>query len=81
MNWNQLNQLHALADGWGIFDNSDHGIRIERYGDRFDSDVAAQVYVAARAINGDQLARLAWLELAWHHAVIDAAEIERENHD
>jgi len=75
MNWNQKDQTEALAEGWGIFDNSDHGMRIERHDamGRFDSDAAAQAFVAVRAMAGDTLARSAWQELAWHHAVMDAA--------
>ncbi len=73
--WTSVNQRQALDDGWGIFDNSDHGLRIERHDmlARFDSDAAAQAYVAVRAMEGDVLCKQAWLELAAHHAVIDAA--------
>jgi hypothetical protein len=76
MNWNMEMQARALADGWGIFDNSDHGLRIERHDDaqRFDCDAAAQAYVAVRALRGDKLAQTAWQELAYAHAVLDAAE-------
>jgi hypothetical protein len=73
--WTHLDQAQALADGWGLFDNSDHGPRIERNDGmaRFDCDAAAQAYVAVRAMRGDKLARAAWEELAHQHAVIDAA--------
>lgn len=73
--WTHDDQQCALADGWGIFENSDHGHRIERHDDagRFDCDAAAQAYVAIRALERDQLAKKAWEELAWHHAVMDAA--------
>ena len=75
MDWTQKDQNEALAEGWGIFDNSDHGMRIERNDatGRFDCDAAAQAFVAVRAMEGDTLARSAWRELAWHHAVLDAA--------
>lgn len=74
--WNADMQARALADGWGIFDNSEHGLRIERRDEinRFDDDAAAQAYVAVRAMRGDPLARHAWTELAYYHAVLDAAE-------
>jgi antirestriction protein ArdC len=41
--WRGEDQGAALAEGWGIFDNSHHGQRIERYdaAKRFDSDAAA----------------------------------------
>jgi hypothetical protein len=76
MRWTWQDQRAAINDGWGIFDNSDHGLRIERIDDRarFDCDAAAQAYVAVRAMRGDRLARLAWEEIAHHHAVMDAAE-------
>jgi len=76
MNWTMKDQNEALAEGWGVFDNSDHGMRIERHDDlgRFDSDAAAQAFVAIRAMEGNTLARSAWRELAWHHAVMDAAQ-------
>lgn len=76
MRWSVKDQGNALADGWGLFENSDHGMRIERNDAtaRFDCDAAAQAYVAVRAIRDDKLARQAWEELAWHHAVMDAAE-------
>lgn len=76
--WTGDKQRRALADGWGIFDNTDHGLRIERNDSmaRFDSDAAAQAYVAVRAIKGDALAVAAMTELAWLHAVLDAADQE-----
>lgn len=73
-NWKMDDQNEALSEGWGVFDNSDHGLRIERHGERFDSDAAAQAFVAIRAIDGDELARLAWEHLAWSQAVMDAAK-------
>jgi hypothetical protein len=74
--WTQADQNAALAAGWGIFDNSDHGMRIERHDElgRFDCDSAAIAFVAVRAMHGDRLARKAWNELAYHHAVLDAAQ-------
>jgi hypothetical protein len=74
LDWSNHDQEQALADGWGIFDNSDHGLRIERNDStaRFDCDAAAQAYVAGRALHGDKLARHAWEELAHSHAVSDA---------
>jgi len=83
MNWTTDDQNHALAEGWGIFDNSDHGMRIERHDalQRFDCDAAAQAFVAVRAILGDKLAQLAWDELAWHHAVMDAAHPENDRQE
>jgi hypothetical protein len=76
--WTNEQQNLALADGWGVFDNSDHGLRIERHdaAQRFDCDAAAQAYVSVRAMNGDRLAKSAWREIAWHHAVLDAADDE-----
>jgi hypothetical protein len=75
MTWTDEQQTAALKDGWGIFDNADYGLRIERYDDagRFDCDIAAQAYVAVRAVRENGLARHAWMFLAWHHAVWDAA--------
>ncbi len=67
-------QEKALSEGWGVFDNSDYGMRIERHGDRFDSDAAAIAYVAQRAVAGGALERRAIEDLAWHHAVKDAAD-------
>lgn len=84
--WTYEKQTRALADGWGVFENSDNGLRIERYerydcAGRFDCDAAAQAYVAVRAMNGDALAVSAWREIAWHHAVLDAADDEQEGQD
>ena len=74
----QFNQDQALAEGWGIFDNSDYGLRIERNDSmkRFDCDAAAQAFVAVMAIEGNALAQAAWRELAHQYAVLDAAEQE-----
>lgn len=74
--WSMAQQERALADGWGVFENSDHGHRIERHDEtgRFDCDAAAQAYVAMRALHGDVLCRHAWEALAFFHAVSDAAE-------
>jgi hypothetical protein len=73
--WSRYQQRRAMNDGWGIFDNSDHGMRIERNDDmgRFETDNAAQAYVAMRAIGGNVLAIAAWEELAHYHAVSDIA--------
>lgn len=56
--WTNEDQSEALLDGWGVFNNSDHGMRIERYDEaaRFASDAAAQAYVAWRSMNDDPLA-------------------------
>lgn len=78
MNWTHEDQTAALAEGWGIFDSSDYGYRIERFDDaqRFDCDAAAVAFVGYRAGLGNALARKAFWELAWQHAVSDAAEAE-----
>jgi hypothetical protein len=55
--WTYQEQTNALADGWGVFENSNHGLRIERHGNRFESDSAAQTYVAMGALNGGKLER------------------------
>lgn len=75
INWETEDQERALAEGWGIFDNSDNGMRIERFDDahRFDSDAAAVAFVGLRAALGNPLARKAFEQLAWHHSVDDAA--------
>ena len=67
--WTTSDQRNALNDGWGVFYNSDHGERIERYdvGARFHSDAQAQAYVAMRAMAGDKLSRHAWMYLAHVH--------------
>lgn len=74
--WSFDNQCAALDEGWGIFDNSDHGIRIERADDakRFDCDEAAIAFVGHRAALGNALAAKAFAELAFVYAVSDAAE-------
>jgi hypothetical protein len=74
--WSHEDQVAALAEGWGLFDNSDHGLRIERWDDagRFDSDNAAIAFVGYRAGMGNALAQRAFAELAWVYAVSDAAE-------
>lgn len=76
IDWTHEDQVAALADGWGVFDNSDHGERIERLDEaqRFDCDSAAIAYVAMRAVYGDTLARKAFEYLAHVHAVLDAAD-------
>ena len=65
----------AMEQGWLIADNSDHGLRIERYDyvGRFGSDAAAVAYVGRRASLGAPLAQRAFEHLSWHHAVEDAA--------
>ncbi len=75
MTWTSTDQTEALSEGWGIFDNCDHGMRIERYDavKRFDCDAAAVAFVGYRATLKVVLACKAFEELAWHHAVIDAA--------
>jgi hypothetical protein len=76
--WTHEDQRRALAQGWGVFDNGDHGLRIERHDEmaRFDCDAAAVAYVAHLAVLGDPLARKAIEHLAWEHAVMDAAECD-----
>jgi hypothetical protein len=72
MEWNHFLQTVALREGWGIFDNCDHGLRIERWQDhpRFVSDAAAQAHVAHRAIvSQDPLAITALRHLARAHGV------------
>ena len=73
--WTHADQDEACREGWLVAENSDHGMRIEKAdgNPRFDCDAAAQAFVAVRAMEGDTLARSAWRELAWHHAVMDAA--------
>lgn len=73
--WTHENQTAALAAGWGIFENSDHGLQIERHGSRFDCDAAAIAFVGYSAALREPLAVRAFTELAWQHAVSDAAEI------
>jgi len=76
MTWTHEDQEAAMEQGWLIADNSDHGLRIERYDDaqRFDSDAAAVAYVGRRAGLGAPLARRAFEHLSWYHAVEDAAQ-------
>lgn len=57
--WKTKHQNKAYGEGWGIFDNSDHGPRIERTDERFYSDAAAQTWVAFQAMNGSTLHVLA----------------------
>lgn len=78
--WTYLDQQLALAEGWGIFDNSDHGLRIERFDDvaRFDCDAAAIAYVGMKAIRGDALARKAFEHVAWEQAIMDAVNCDME---
>jgi len=73
--WTNDDQTRALSEGWGVFDNSDHGLRIERHDEaqRFDCDAAAQAYVAMRALNGGAREQKAIRWLAWIHAVDGAA--------
>jgi hypothetical protein len=67
--WTKSDQKKALSEGWGVFYNSEHGPRIERYdvAKRFHSDAQAQAYVAMRAMAGDKLSRHAWAYLAHAH--------------
>lgn len=67
------------ADGWGIFDNSDYGLRIERHDElqRFDSDWAAIAYVGLCASRGRAFDALAW-EYAVSDAVQEASELTAE---
>src|ERR1700704_2821221 len=48
--WSPRDQREALAQGWGVFANSDHGMRIERRDEdrRFVNDAAAWAWVAGR---------------------------------
>ena len=81
--WTALDQEKALADGWGVFENTDHGLRVERHDSlgRFDCDAAAIAYVAAAALCGNQHAAKAVYHLAWSQAVLDAAERSAEEDD
>lgn len=81
--WRYEDQIAALDEGWGLFDNSDHGLRIERWDDRgrFDSDNAAIAFVGYRAALGNKLAAKAFAELAFVYAVSDAAEQDTEAQD
>jgi hypothetical protein len=74
--WTYEDQRRALAQGWGVFENAEHGFRIERHAVRFDCDAAASAYVAHLAVLGDPLARKAIEHLDWEHAVMDAAECD-----
>lgn len=67
MRWTPEQEQSAMRQGWFIVDNSGYGISIARHGTRFSSDLAAQVFVAHRAIVGDDLARAAWAHLSWRH--------------
>lgn len=81
MEWTPKDQETALAEGWGVFENSDHGLRIERNDSaaRFDCDAAAVAYVAYAAAQGYRLAKRAVAFLAYEHAVSDAAEVDAES--
>lgn len=70
--WTNEDQNKALYDGWGIFNNSDHGVRIERYdeSEKFKSDAMAIAYVAWRASCGHQLERKAVNYLAGHYFLV-----------
>lgn len=59
--WTMEDQLKALNQGWGIFDSSDHGVRIERIDmlEIFKSDLEAIAFVNAKAVTGNVLARKA----------------------
>lgn len=59
--WTHEDQERALAEGWGVFDNSDYGLRIERFDSAaiFASDVEAIKHVRALSDSGDALARKA----------------------
>lgn len=69
--WTYADQEKALADGWGVFSNTDHGERIERHDEmeRFKSDAAAIAYVGRQAAKGNRLARKAFKHLARVHEV------------
>jgi len=56
--WTHYDQKQALNQGWGLFENADHGLRIERNdkSPRFAHDAAAQAYVGAAAAHGVALA-------------------------
>lgn len=58
LSWTYADQEVALNEGWGVFDNSDHGLRIERDdgSQRFSSDCDAIAYVEQRAERGNALA-------------------------
>lgn len=72
--WNCDDQRLAYTAGWGIFNNSDFGLQIERLDDPssvglsdespFDSDEEASAYLKERAADGDKLAikALAFIE-------------------
>lgn len=53
MPWTFEDQEAALAQGCGLFDNSDHGLRIERFdeADIFACDEDAWKFVEASAAN------------------------------
>jgi hypothetical protein len=59
--WTDQDQLTALAQGWGVFNNSDHGTQIERRDEtmQFDSDEDALAFVEAKAREGFGLHRRA----------------------
>lgn len=59
--WTMADQARAFTQGWGIFENSDHGIRIERLDEKsiFEDDEQAVNYVRLQAAAGSALARKA----------------------
>lgn len=72
--WTSGDQVVANLEGWGVFDNSDHGIHIERVDDMgslpnrpsgldstpiFVCDEDARIFVEAQATAGSELHRKA----------------------
>lgn len=67
MTWNRQLSTRAVEEGWDVFDNSDHGLRIERLDDpasveelsftepKFEGDDEAIAHVRARAAQGSLL--------------------------
>lgn len=60
--WTREDSAAATREGWDIFDNSDHGLRIEHIDSpedgsspAFESDQDAFEHVAARAAAGSRL--------------------------
>ena len=71
MPWSYNDQQIAFLEGWGVFDNTDHGTQIERVDDMseitgiegalpiFACDEDARIFVEAQAANGSDLHRRA----------------------
>lgn len=67
----------ALRDGWGLWANSDYGLRIERYDEarRFPSDLGAVEHVIRAATVGGANETAALEAIATHYGIEPGAAL------